>query len=153
MSDRNQKYRDNVAAACSQHIGDEIIAIGIFSPRGTAGAVGMIEGASPLLGTLMRRRAKSNAGGVPQTAVYALTANALHVLDGTPKAKSWKIKKHVAAWPRTSFTARPVAGSVTDQVELTFDDGATIGLESIKFGAQGFNGEIIDHLTQSAATG
>ncbi|MEM9516002.1 MAG: hypothetical protein AAGA42_14210 [Actinomycetota bacterium] len=150
MSDRNQQYRDKVSAACSTHVADDIIAIGIFSPRGTAGAVGVIEGASPLLGTIMRRRAKSNAGGVPQTAVYALTADELHVLDGTPKAKSWKIKKHVCAWRRDSFTAQPVDGSVTDQVELTFDDGTTIGLESIRFGAQGFNGQFIDQLTRSS---
>ena len=151
MADRNEKYRRKITDACQPYVDEPIRQVGMFQPRGTTGAAAMLIGGSALAGGIMRRSAQSAAGGVPDVGLYALTDTALHVLEGKPKGTGWKVKRHAGSWPRSSFTAQPVAGKVTDQVELTFTDGGTIGLESIRFGSQGFNADIINALTANTA--
>ena len=102
-------------------------------------------GVSNAAGYVMRASAKKKAGGLPHIGLYALTPTALHVFEGKPKGFGFKIKKHVASFPRAGFGAERGEGKITDKVVLTLDDGEQIALESMK-GSGGFNDEIIDAL-------
>ena len=146
MSARNAKYQKKIADACQPHVDDPIEVVGLFQPKGTLGAFATGYFVNPLTGGMMGRDAQDNAGGVPKIGLYALTANALHVLEGKARGTGWKVKRYVGSWPRDSFRAQPVDGRLTDQVTLTFDDGESITLESMRLGSQGFNEDIIRHL-------
>jgi hypothetical protein len=147
MADRTDKYRQKLSETAQPHVDEPILAVGQFQPRGSAGAAGVMAGVSGLAGMIMRSSAKKNAGDLPHTGLYALTATTLHVFDVKPKGFGVKIRSKAAAIPRASFTATRGSGSVTDQLTLQFADGPTVSLESISLGASGFNDEIIDQLT------
>ena len=139
MGDRNEKYRQKFTEAVQPHIEEPVIAVGQLTPRGAAGAAGMMAGVSGLAGGIMRSQAKKNAGDLPHIGVYALTPTTLHVFDVKPRGTGIKIKKHVAAFPREVFRAQYGQGAITDQIDLVFTDGTVISLEAISLGAKGFN--------------
>jgi hypothetical protein len=150
MADRNEKYRQKMIEAAQPHVQEQIVAVGQFQPKGTAGAAGVMMGVSGLAGMAMRGQAKKNAGGLPHIGLYALTPTTLHVFDVKPRGTGVKVKKHVASFPRNAFSASHGEGKVTDQVTLVLQDGQQISLESMSIGAKGFNDDIIQQLIAGA---
>jgi hypothetical protein len=143
VNERNEKYRTKITEACQPFVDEPIREVGFFQPKGTAGAAATRMLVSNLLGSRKQAEARAAAGGAPDIGLYALTDSALHVLEAKPKGFNWKVKRHVVAWPRASFTAAPMEGRMTGQVAITFTDGTTVQLEAIRMGSQDFNADII----------
>jgi ribosomal protein S16 len=146
MSKRNAKYQKKIADACQPHVGEPIKVVGLFQPHGTLGAFAMGYFVNPFAAASMQRGANARAEGMPQIGLYALTETNLHVCEGIPRGTGWKVKEYIGYWPRSSFTARPVEGRLTDQVVLDFGEGDAIRLESIRMMSGGFNQDIIQEL-------
>jgi hypothetical protein len=151
MSKKNAKYQKKIADACQPHVGDSIKVVGLFQPHGTLGAFAMGYFVDGFAGASMHREASARAEGMPQIGLYALTETDLHVCEGTPRGTGWKVKEYIGYWPRSSFTAKPVEGKLTDQVILDFGEGETIRLESIRMMSGGFNQDIIEELVSGRA--
>jgi hypothetical protein len=73
--------------------------------------------------------------------MYALTASALQVFDVKQKSSGWKIKSHVATFPRSDFSVSLTRGKVTNQITFRFTDGNEITLESVS--AATFNDDLL----------
>lgn len=153
MSKRNAKYQKKIADACQPHIGEPIKVVGLFQPHGTLGAFAMGYFVNPFTSAAMQGDANARAAGMPELGLYALTEANLHVCEGKPRGTGWKVSEYVGYWPRSSFTARPVEGKLTDQVTLDFGEGGSIRLESIRMMSGGFNQDIIADLVGSRLPG
>lgn len=153
MSKRNAKYQKKIADACQPHIGEPIKVVGLFQPHGTLGAFAMGYFVNPFASAAMQGDANARAAGMPELGLYALTEANLHVCEGKPRGTGWKVSEYVGYWPRSSFTARPVEGKLTDQVILDFGEGGSIRLESIRMMSGGFNQDIIADLVGSRLPG
>lgn len=153
MSKRNAKYQKKIADACQPHIGEPIKVVGLFQPHGTLGAFAMGYFVNQFTGAAMQGDANARAAGMPELGLYALTETNLHVCGGKPRGTGWKVSEYIGYWPRSSFTAKPVEGKLTDQVILDFGEGDSIRLESIRMMSGGFNQDIIADLVGGRVPG
>ncbi len=146
MSKRIEKYKANLAEAAESLVDEPVEAVGVFQPKGSAGAMGVAM-VSGLGGMIAKKTAKNASGGLPQTSIVVATATTIHVFDGgKPKSIKVKVKGEVAAWPRNEVQASRGKGKMTDQLTLTIPDGTSITLESWGMGSGGINDEILDAL-------
>lgn len=145
MGDRNEKYRSRAVDVVSPHCEEAVEEVGFFQPRGMLGGAGMTMAVSGLGGSLMRRKAKKDAG-LPEFLLVALTPSFVHVFGYKPKGRSWKIKEEAARWPRAGLQASRGEGTMTNQVTFTLDDGQQVSIEAMKMWGS-FNDPIIDKLT------
>lgn len=145
MGDRNEKYRTKAIEVVSPHCDESVEEVGFFQPKGMTGAAGLTMGVSGLAGSLMRRKAKKDAG-LPEFLLVALTPSNVHVFGYKPRGTSWKIKEEAARWPRAGLRVERGEGTMTKQLTMTLEDGQTVSLESIKMWGS-FNDPIIEALT------
>jgi hypothetical protein len=153
MNKRNAKYQKKIADACQPHVSEPIEVVGLFQPHGTLGAFAMGYFVSTHAGASMQDEANARAAGVPEIGLYARTETNLHICRGKPRGTGWKVSEYIGYWPRSSFTAKPVEGKLTDQVLLDFGEGDSIQLESIRMMSGGFNQDIIEELVTGRAPG
>ena len=124
-----EMYRSAAQAAVPE---EQVYAVGVLSRRGATKNV-LIGSVSPLLGLIMRRRAKTKAQGLPANVLIAVTPTRLIPFAYTPRGTRIKLGARCAEWPRSLVRIEAgTDGSLTRQLTFHFPDGGTIELEGLR---------------------
>ena len=143
-----QKYYANYTAQVQPHISEPVLAVGLLSHAGRAGA-GAASFVSPLAAMIMRSGKKKLAGGLPKEMLAAVTQHRLYLFEYRQGMGGLKIKGDPIMWERSWFQVHVDQGSgFAHGVRFVFPDGSTVALEaSTGMGMSDFNVPLLQWLT------
>ena len=123
-----EKYLGRVKAGLDERVGEEVLAFGLFLPRGS-----MMMLLSPGLSMAEKRQTKKAAGGrkLPRSLAVAVTPTsfcAYGVKDSGYTGKG-SLKDEVGRWPREGTRVETGGGNVLNRLTLSFPDGTRLDLE------------------------
>jgi hypothetical protein len=149
----NSEWIAKMKAAAEEHTGAPVLAVGLFSPAGAMGGLGVGK-VSGLAGMLANRRTNQRAGGLGhhgtfklRQALIAVTADKVYGYNSKPKGRSgWQIVDQAMCWDRADVTVTVEDRKVTRLVTFTVaPDNATYELEMMRM-AGTFNDALFTEL-------
>jgi hypothetical protein len=123
-----EMYRTAAQAAVPE---EQVHAVGVVSRKGATKSM-LIGQVSPLIGMIMRRRAKTKAQGLPLNMLMAVTPTRIIPFEYKPKGRSIRVGQRCAEWPRSMVYVELGASGVSRQLTFRFPDGGTIELEGAR---------------------
>ena len=123
-----EKYLGRIKAGLDERCGEEVLAYGLFLPRGS-----MMMLLSPGVSMAQKRQAGKAAGTrkLPRSLAVAVTPTsfcAFGVKDSGYTGKG-NLKEEVGRWPREGTVVETGGGSVLNRLTISFPDGARLELE------------------------
>ncbi len=125
-----EKYLGRVKQGLDERVGEEVLAFGLFVPRGS-----MMMLASPALSMMQKRKTKKAAGGrkLPRSIALAVTPTsfcAFGIKDSGYTGKG-NLKDEVGRWPRETTQVETGGGNLMSRLTLSFADGTRLELEVV----------------------
>jgi hypothetical protein len=146
-----EKYLGRVKEGLDQRVGEEVLAFGLFVPRGS-----MMMLVSPALSMMKKRQTKKAAGGrkLPRSIALAVTPTsfcAFGVKDSGYTGKG-NLKDEVGRWPREGTQVEAGGGNLMSRLTLSFPDGTRLDLEVVNImGMRKINEEFFREISGSPA--
>ncbi len=146
-----EKYLGRVKQGLDERVGEEVLAFGLFVPRGS-----MMMLASPALSMMKKRQTKKAAGGrkLPRSIAVAVTPTsfcAFGIKDSGYTGKG-NLKDEVGRWPKESTQVETGGGSLMSRLTLSFSDGTRLELEAVNMmGMKKINEQFFQEISDSPA--
>ncbi len=124
-----EKYLARIKAGLDERCGEEVLAYGLFVPRGS-----MMMLLSPAASMAQKRQTRKAAGGrkLPKSLAVAATPTSICAFGVKSSGYTGKgnLQEEVGRWPREGTSAE-TGGGMLNRLNLSFPDGTRLELEVV----------------------